>query len=93
MLAKISAAIAVFRFLFEVSKEIMELVQLVEEKDQGEGNGEEKKNAVLSIIEKMYDAAESFTDLPIEKDTVLKFADNVIDIVVQLFNMIGFFRK
>ena len=57
-----------------------------------EGNGEEKKKAVLDVIRELYDQGKDFGfEIPMQKEFVLKIADKLIDIVVNFYNVVGFF--
>ena len=92
MFSKLSSAVVVFRFLLEVVKEVRELMKMVEEDDIGKGNGEKKKEVVLRIIGNIYDTADDFVEIPLDRETVINFADNIIEVIHDLYSIIGVFR-
>ena len=65
--------------------------ELVEEFEI-EGNGEEKKKAVLDVIRELYNTGKDFDfEIPMSKDMVIKIANKLIDIVVNFYNVVGYF--
>ena len=92
MFSKLSSAVVVFRFLLEIVKEVRELMKMVEEDDIGKGNGEKKKEVVLRIIGNIYDTADDFVEIPLDRETVINFADNMVEVIHDLFSVIGVFR-
>ena len=92
MFSKLSSAVVVFRFLLEIVKEVRELMKMVEEDDIGKGNGEKKKEIVLRIIGNIYDTADDFVEIPLDRETVINFADNMVEVIHDLFSVIGVFR-
>ena len=96
MIAKLQMAVTLIGVLFELAKNVSELVKKVEQDDPEDGNknGEEKKKLVLKIIGSIYDGAEDvFKDLPIDKEKVLDISEKLIEAFVAFYNAIGFFRK
>jgi len=85
MLDKILSVIGVIVGFIRLVKEFIELVEVP-------GHGEEKKQAVLELISASYDQINSIIALPIQKDKVMALADNFIDILVRIYNILGIFR-
>jgi hypothetical protein len=69
--------------LIEVIKELV--VQF-----EHPGFGEEKKQAVLSVVGALYDLVDIFT--PFTKEKVLEISSILIDIIVAFYNLIGKFK-
>ena len=94
MMAKVSVAITVVKFLYEVIKNVRDLVILVEEDDPNDDNknGEQKKQLVLDLIGTIYDAADEALDIPMKKETVIDVADKATELFVSFYNAIGSFR-
>lgn len=69
-------------------KAIIELVKAFEVP----GFGQEKKQAVLEVVGIIWDGFANVFDLPWDKAKVQQFADQVIEIIVKFFNVIGFFK-
>lgn len=94
MMAKISLAITAIRVLYELAKEARELVKLFEEDDPDDGqkHGEKKKEAVLGIIEIIYETVDDAVDLPLETEKVIEAMDKLIEVLVSFYNAIGQFR-
>lgn len=95
MLATISKIWTVFQVAFGVLKEVKELVEIFEEADTDDGkkHGQEKKNAIVELVEAVYDAADNTVDLPFEKKTIIDLADKAIDVIVGVMNAVGQFRS
>ena len=85
MLDKILSIVGVIVGFIRLIKEFIELVEVP-------GHGEEKKQAVLELISASYDQLNSIIALPISKDKVIALADNFIDILVKIYNILGIFR-
>lgn len=83
-----SSAVAVLR-------EVKDLVVLLEEADTDDGvkHGEQKKQAVLDLLEVVYDTGDDFIDLPFSKEVLIDLASNAIEIFVKVFNILGQFRS
>ena len=94
MMAKVSVAITVVKFLYEIIKGVRDLVILVEEDDPNDDNknGEQKKQLVLDLIGTIYDAADEALDIPMKKETVIDVADKATELFVSFYNAIGSFR-
>ena len=56
------------------------------------GFGAEKKKAILDAIALFYDKLSEGNVLPITKEKLLGIAGGFIDIVVALFNLVGWFK-
>lgn len=97
MLAKISQAveaIAVLRVLVGLVEPIKQLIEIVEDIFSGESEaGPEKKAMVIEILLLGVDAIERAFKLELPKQTIVDFADNIIDILVRAFNIFGIFRR
>ena len=95
MLTTISKVWPVFQVAFGIFKEVKELVEIVEQSDVDDGkqHGAEKKNAIVELVEAVYDAADNTIDLPFEKETIINLADKAIDVIVGLMNAVGQFRS
>ena len=95
MLTTISKVWTVFQVAFGVLKEVKELVEIFEEADTNDGakHGPEKKNAIVELVEAVYDAADDTIDLPFKKETVMGLVDKAIDVIVDLMNVVGQFRS
>jgi len=95
MLTTISKIWTVFQVAFGVLKEVKELVEIFEEADTDDGkkHGPEKKNAIVELVEAVYDAADNTVDLPFKKETIMGLVDKAIDVIVDLMNVIGQFRS
>ena len=95
MLTTISKVWTVFQVAFGILKEVKELVEIFEEADTNDGakHGPEKKNAIVELVEAVYDAADDTIDLPFKKETVMGLVDKAIDVIVDLMNVVGQFRS
>ena len=95
MFATITKIWTVFQVAFGVLKEVKELVEIFEEADTNDGakHGPEKKNAIVELVEAVFDAADDTIDLPFEKETIINLADKAIDVIVGLMNAVGQFRS
>ena len=95
MLTTISKVWTVFQVAFGVLKEVKELVEIFEEADTNDGakHGPEKKNAIVELVEAVYDAADDTIDLPFKKETIMGLVDKAIDVIVDLMNVVGQFRS
>jgi len=95
MLTTISKIWTVFQVAFGVLKEVKELVEIFEEADTNDGakHGPEKKNAIVELVEAVYDAADNTIDLPFKKETIMGLVDKAIDVIVDLMNVVGQFRS
>ena len=95
MLTTISKVWTVFQVAFGILKEVKELVEIVEQSDVDDGkqHGAEKKNAIVELVEAVYDAADDTIDLPFKKETVMGLVDKAIDVIVDLMNVVGQFRS
>ena len=101
MLGKIGAlgnkAKSIYNYLtvaITLLRSVKDLVQTFEEDDVEDGNknGEHKKEAVLDTIAVIYSQGDVFVDIPISKNKVLSLAESFIDIIVNFYNAIGVFR-
>lgn len=93
MIAKAKTVVIGLTVLYYVSQEVIELVQFLqaaEEKD--DEYYDEKKELTLEIIAEIYNGADKFTGIPIEKATVLETAGKVFDIAVQFSDVLQKFR-
>ena len=95
MFATITKIWTVFQVAFGVLKEVKELVEIVEQSDVDDGkqHGAEKKNAIVELVEAVYDAADDTIDLPFKKETIMGLVDKAIDVIVDLMNVVGQFRS
>lgn len=95
MLTEISKVIGYFQLAWNVLTEVKDLIQIIELSDTDDGikHGKEKKSAVLDLIVVVYETADEFIDLPVEKSFITNLADKAIDIFVDIFNVIGQFRS
>jgi len=95
MFATITKIWTVFQVAFGVLKEVKELVEIFEEADTNDGakHGPEKKNAIVELVEAVYDAADNTIDLPFKKETIMGLVDKAIDVIVDLMNVVGQFRS
>ena len=87
-MSTLSKIITIVAIVFEVIKYVGELIKLVE----APGFGKEKKEAVLVMVGKIYDGLAQEIDLPISKERLLSIVDNVIDVLVAIYNVVGIFR-
>ncbi|GEM_PF-4977024 len=77
-------------FLTGLLKPLIELIEAVEQP----GHGAEKKKAVLDLMKESIVAAEkAVPGLDLDQDMIVAFLDKAIDMVVNLKNLIGGFRK
>ncbi|QHW35860.1 hypothetical protein GZH47_33765 (plasmid) [Paenibacillus rhizovicinus] len=58
-----------------------------------EGNGEQKKEAVLEAVDMTYDELGKVVELKISKDFVHSVAERSIGVVVNFYNLVGIFTK
>lgn len=73
---------------------LKDLVALVEDLWAGrEKAGPEKKAFALEVLEKVLDAAEEALDWEIPRTVIMKFADALIDILVRVMKVVGFFQE
>jgi len=95
MIAKITTAIAILRFLTEVAKDVATLVKLVQDDDVNDGvkRGKEKKEAVVNVILTLFNTTDRYVDLPLTEDDVRDTVDKLIEIFVGFYNAIGRFRS
>lgn len=95
MLAMVGKVWTVFQTAFLILKEVKELVEIFEQADTDDGkkHGPEKKNAIVELVEAVYDAADKTIELPFEKETVMGLVDKAIDVIVDLMNVVGQFRS
>ena len=95
MFATITKIWTVFQVAFGVLKEVKELVEIFEEADTNDGakHGPEKKNAIVELVEAVYDAADDTIDLPFKKETIMGLVDKATDVIVDLMNVVGQFRS
>lgn len=95
MLTTISKIWTVFQVAFGVLKEVKELVEIFEEADTDDGkkHGQEKKNAIVELVEAVYDAADDTVELPFKKETIMNLVDKAIDVIVGVMNAVGQFRS
>ncbi len=70
---------------------VLSLVKRLVEEFEVPGYGPEKKKAVLDAVGVLYDTADAVVDLPISKEKVLQVADNLIEILVKFYNVVGMF--
>ena len=93
MLNKIKAVASYFGVMVNLLRMVMKVVDVVEQYDEGEGNGEEKKDLALKVIGKIYGPIEDFVNIPIGKDKLQEIVGDLIDLVVGFYNFVGRFRK
>lgn len=95
MLAKLSSIVMVLRVLAQLVLNISDFIILAEESDPDNGvkNGEIKKEAVLELIEAIYTPLQELFKLPLSLEKILEISDSIIEILVKLYNMLGFFRE
>ncbi len=73
-----------------VVKLVFTLVNLFEV----EGNGQEKKAAVLESVALCYDETiKLYPTLSVSKEFVLSVADGTVEIAVRFYNIVGAFKK
>ena len=89
-LKKISSFLSCIQLLVGLIKPIKEAIEAVEQP----GYGEEKKEAVLNLLREVILTAKGMVPgLDIPEDTILNFADGIIDIIVAFYNLTGKFKK
>jgi len=95
MVAKLSMIVTALRVLFELAKDVADFVKAIEEHDpdDGEKNGEKKKELVLNVVESIYSKINNIFELPIETEEIVDLADTLIEIFVKFYNTIGWFRN
>jgi hypothetical protein len=67
---------------------VIVLVQLFET----EGNGEAKKKAVLDMVKAIYMQLSASLSIKVSLDFILRVAESTIEIAVNFFNLIGLFK-
>jgi len=86
----------VIGFILPLLKGIGELANWLEElePEDGEKYGEEEKNIVIKIVLIIYDIVNELTEeeLPLPKATLEKYLGNLIDVVVQVYNLFNIFN-
>ena len=92
MLSKIKAVASYFGVMVNLLRMVMKVVDVVEEYDEGKGNGEEKKKLAMNIIGKIYEPIEDFVNIPIGKEKLQEIVGDLIDLVVGFYNFVGRFR-
>jgi len=96
MFTKIKSAlefIGVAMVLMSIVDPIKDLVAMVEDIYRGRKEaGPEKKAFVLEVLEQVLDAAERGLKLELPRDTILSFADAIIDILVRVLHLAGIFK-
>jgi len=86
--------IGILRILIGLVQPIKELIEIVEELFAGEGDaGPQKKAAVLEILATAIDTIEKAFKVELPRDTIISFADSIIDMLVRLFNVLGIFKR
>jgi hypothetical protein len=83
IIAQITGIIAIVSTLISVIRETIEAVETP-------GFGAEKKQAVLDVIGAILDG---FPALPVARDTIMGIAGTIIDVLVNIYNVAGKFRK
>lgn len=90
---KIFQVFAMVRGLLSLVEPIKELIELVEAIYQDEkGMGAEKKEKVLTLLEEALKTGEEAFSIQLPKESVLGFASVLIDLLVQVFNVRGWFK-
>ncbi len=84
--------LGIMRALLGLLQPIKDLVEAVEQADEGEGNGARKKEAVMALLSEAIDTAKQFAPFDVPKEKILDFVSRAIDVVVNLFNLMGHFR-
>ena len=101
MLGKITAIgsgvksfISYLSIIIPILRSIIDLVNVFEAEDieDGNKNGEEKKQAVLEVVEVIYEEGAEMIGVDVGKERIMKVAEKMIDIVVNFYNLIGEFR-
>lgn len=72
---------------------VIQLVVVLVNVFETEGNGEAKKKAVLDMVEMVYNQLASMISMKVPITFVRSVADKTIDIAVNFFNLIGEFQK
>lgn len=88
-IGKIVTAIGAIRGLLSLIEPITNLVRQVEETGIG---GAEKKAAVLDLVKKTVLTVESALSISLPDELILGFADNIIDVIVAVENLLGRFK-
>ncbi len=89
MFANVNRALQYLALTPAVVQLVFVLVQLFET----EGNGEAKKKAVLDTIEMVYTQTIAVVSLTVGKEYVLRVAEAAITIAVNFYNLVGLFKK
>ena len=92
MLSKVKQIGTYLGLMVSVLRTVMKVVDVVEEYDRGEGNGEKKKELAVKIIGKIYEPIEDFANIPISKEKLQEIVGDLIDLVVGFYNFVGRFR-
>lgn len=87
---------AIIEFLLPILRGLKDIIKILEEEDPDDDNknGAKKKEIAVKIILEIYDIVDESTDddLPIEKETLEKHLDGLIDFLVALFNAFNIFK-
>ena len=92
MLNKVKQIGTYLGLMVNVLRMVMKVVDAVEQYDEGEGNGEKKKELAIKIIGKIYEPIEDFANIPIGKEKLQEIVGDLIDLVVGFYNFVGRFR-
>ena len=80
--------------IIPILRSIIDLVNVFEDEDIDDGNknGEEKKQAVLEVVGVIYEEGAEMIGVDVGKDRIMRVAEKLIDIVVNFYNVVGEFR-
>lgn len=88
-LKQVVLMLATLKHLVALGQPISDAVKLFE----SPGNGAAKKNAVMAMIKNGLEVAESAFKTDIPEDKIMGFVSGAIDIVVDVYNITGAWRK
>ncbi len=74
-------------------KPTIELIKVMEETFEDPKTGIHKKNLILETMGEIIDGMGKIIPINLAKEKILGFLDNVIDIIVKAFNIVGIFKK
>jgi hypothetical protein len=88
MLGQVSKVVSYLALTPAIVQLVIVLVQLFET----DGNGEAKKKAVLDTVQMIYSALCDIVPVKVSPDFVYRVASITIDIAVGFFNLVGIFK-
>jgi len=85
---------SVVSVIVPLAKAVLDITQIVEEKELPEDRGsEEERDFIIAVIDVIYDLANEFVELPLPKDKVISAAEKIHKGAFKLFDGLNFFRK